>query len=119
MSDSVYSAGGVCSSIEAWNTTAVDIEELSSVVDGDLRIFVADVVKSFDAVGPLGLCTLILNIMLGLGRGTSLLLFWESFGVEMVAFLSGALSASCSFWLKCSLVPVFLRAGWGLSSTVC
>ena len=38
MSDSVYSAGGVCSSIEAWNTTAVDIEELSSVVDGDLRI---------------------------------------------------------------------------------
>ena len=68
MSDSVYSAGGRRSLIEAWNTTEVDIEEvLSGVVDGDLRIFVADVFKSFDTVGPLGLCTLILNIMLGLG----------------------------------------------------
>ena len=68
VSDSVYSAGGGRRSIEAWNSTAVDVEEVfSDVADGDLRIFVADVVKSFDTVGPLGFCTLIFNIMLGLG----------------------------------------------------
>ena len=49
--DSVFSAGGGRSSVEAWYTTALDIEEvLSGVVDSDLRLFVADVIKSFDTV---------------------------------------------------------------------
>ena len=49
--DSVFSAGGGRSSVEAWYTTALDIEEvLSGVVDSDVNLFVADVVKSFDTV---------------------------------------------------------------------
>ena len=41
----------VGSSVEAWYTTALDIEEvLSGVVDSDVHLFVADVVKSFDTV---------------------------------------------------------------------
>ena len=43
---SVLSAGGGRSSVDAW-----DLEEsLSGVLDSDVRIFVADVVKSFDTV---------------------------------------------------------------------
>ena len=38
-------------SVEAWFTTALDIEEvLSGVVQDDVHIFVADVIKSFDTV---------------------------------------------------------------------
>ena len=49
--DSVFSAGSGRSSVEAWYTTALDIEEvLSGVVDSDVHLFVADVIKSFDAV---------------------------------------------------------------------
>ena len=49
--DSVFSAGGGRSSVEAWYTTAHDIEEvLSGAVDSDVHLFVADVVKSFDTV---------------------------------------------------------------------
>ena len=43
--DSVFSARGGRSSVEAWKTTALDIEEvLSGVVDSDVHLFVADVV---------------------------------------------------------------------------
>ena len=49
--DSVFSAGGGRSSVEAWYTTALDTEEvLSGVVDSDVHLFVADVVKSVDTV---------------------------------------------------------------------
>ena len=49
--DSVFSAGGGRSSVEAWHTTALDIEEvLSGCVDSNVPLFVADVVKSFDTV---------------------------------------------------------------------
>ena len=49
--DSVFSAGGGRSSVEAWYTTALDIEEvLSGVVDSDVHLFIPDVVKSFDSV---------------------------------------------------------------------
>ena len=49
--DSVFSVGGGRSSVEAWFSTALDIEEvLSGVVDSDVHLFVADVVKSFDTV---------------------------------------------------------------------
>ena len=47
----VFSAGGGRSSVEAWFTTALDIEEvLSGVVQGDVHVFVADVIKSFNTV---------------------------------------------------------------------
>ena len=47
----VFSAGGGRSSVQAWFTTALDIEEvLSGVVEGDVHNFVADVIKSFDTV---------------------------------------------------------------------
>ena len=37
--------------LEAWHTTAVELQEvLSGIVEGDLSIFVADVVKFFDTV---------------------------------------------------------------------
>ena len=49
--DSVFSAGCGRSSVEAWYTTALDIEEvLSGAVDSDVHLFVADVIKSFDTV---------------------------------------------------------------------
>ena len=49
--DSVFSAGGGRSSVEAWYTTALGIEEvLSGAVDSDDHLLVADVVKSFDTV---------------------------------------------------------------------
>ena len=39
------------SSVEAWYTAALDIEEvLSGVVDSDIHLFVADVIISFDTV---------------------------------------------------------------------
>ena len=49
--DSVFSAGGGRSSVEAWYSTAWDIEDsLSGILDSDLHIFVADVIKSYDTV---------------------------------------------------------------------
>ena len=48
---SVFSAGEGRSSVEAWYSTALDIEEsLSGATDSDVHIFVADVIKSFDTV---------------------------------------------------------------------
>ena len=44
--DSVFGASGGRSSVEAWFTTALDIEEcLTGAVDTDVHLFVADVVK--------------------------------------------------------------------------
>ena len=49
--DSVFSAGGGRSSVEAWYTSALDTEEvLSDAADSDVHISVADVIKSFDTV---------------------------------------------------------------------
>ena len=49
--DSVFSAGGGRGSVEAWYTSALDIEEvLIGATDSDIHLFVADVVKSFDTV---------------------------------------------------------------------
>ena len=48
---SVFSAGGGRGSVEAWYTSAFDIEEvLSGAADSHVHLFVADVVKSFDTV---------------------------------------------------------------------
>ena len=49
--DSVSSAGGGRGSVEAWYTSALDIEEvLSGATDSHVHLFVVDVVKSFDTV---------------------------------------------------------------------
>ena len=49
--DSVFSAGGGRGSVEAWYTSAFDIEEvLSGSVDSHVHLFAADVIKSFDTV---------------------------------------------------------------------
>ena len=49
--DSVFSAVGCRGSVEAWYTSALDIEEvLSGASDSHLHLFVADVIKSFDSV---------------------------------------------------------------------
>ena len=49
--DSVFGAGGGRGSVEAWYTSALDIEEvLTGAADSDVHLFVADVVNSFDTV---------------------------------------------------------------------
>ena len=91
----VFSAGGGRSSVEAWFTTALDIEEvLSGVVQGDVHVFVADVIRSFDTVdrgildrvlGSLGLPgMLISSIILRLGLGSSLLLASQGCPLSMM-----------------------------------
>ena len=46
-----YSLGNGLSSVEAWFSTALDIEEVLSGTGGDqLHVMVADVIKSFDTV---------------------------------------------------------------------
>ena len=48
---SVYSLGNGFSSVEAWFSTALDIEDVLSGTGGDqLHVMVADVIKSFDTV---------------------------------------------------------------------
>ena len=49
--ESVFIAGGGRGSVEAWYTSALDIEEvLTGATDSDVHLFVADVIKSFDTV---------------------------------------------------------------------
>ena len=49
--NSVFSLGNGLSSVEAWFSTALDIEEVLSGTGGDqLHVMVADVIKSFDTV---------------------------------------------------------------------
>ena len=54
--ESVFSLGNRLSSVEAWFSTALDIEEVLSGVCGDqLHVKVADVITSFDTVDRSGL----------------------------------------------------------------
>ena len=47
----MFSLGDGLSSVEAWFSTALDIEEVLSGTGGDqLHVMVADVIKSFDTV---------------------------------------------------------------------
>ena len=49
--DSVFSAGSGRGSVEAWYTSALDIEEvLAGATDSHVHLVVADVIKSFDTV---------------------------------------------------------------------
>ena len=47
---SVYSLGNGLSSVEAWFSTALDIEDVLSGTGDQLHVMVADVIKSFDTV---------------------------------------------------------------------
>ena len=49
VSKSVFSLGNGVSSVEAWFSTALDIEEVLAQIGSDqLQVLVADVIKSFD-----------------------------------------------------------------------
>ena len=104
--DSVFSAGGGRGSVEAWYTTALDIEEvLTGAADSHVHLFVADVIKSFDTVdrgildrvlSSLGLLAwfryvFFLNTMLMFVYGLSLLQALVSPGLVLEEFLRGAL----------------------------
>ena len=48
---SVFSVGGGRGSVEAWSTSALDIEEvLTGAAGSDIHLFTADVIKSFETV---------------------------------------------------------------------
>ena len=95
--DSVFSAGGGRSSVEAWYTTALDIEEvLTGATDSHIHLFVADVVKSFDTVDrsildrvlsslglPVGFVMPSFSTVLMLGYGSSSLLDLANLGLAM------------------------------------
>ena len=95
--DSVFSAGGGRGSVEAWYTSALDIEEvLSGASDSHLHLFVCGVIKSCDTdrvlvvlVCLVGFVMLILNIMLMFGCGLSWLLALVSLGLVTEVFLKG------------------------------
>ena len=118
MPDSVFSAGGGRSSVEAWYSTALEIEE--ALVDrGDFHVhlFVADVVKAFDTVdrgildfvlGRLGLpgwfLTAYFTATLMFGCDLSSLVVWDSLGF-------GTMFIVASYLLWCS----YLEAVPGVS----
>ena len=67
--------------------TALDIEEvLSCIVDSDIHLFVADVIKSFDTVDR----SILDKVFTSLGLPASLLLEWVGHGHGMEVFLKGA-----------------------------
>ena len=102
---SVFSAGGGHSSVEAWYSTALDIEgSLSGVLDSDVHILslmlssplilltvVFWIISSVGWGCRGGLDMLILNIMLRLALGLSSLVGLVSAGLEMEVSRRGAL----------------------------
>ena len=104
----MFSLGNGASSVEAWFSTALDIEEvLSGTGDGQLHVMVADVIS------PLTLLTGPFWTVLGVGwaclSGSSLRLVLENPGVRMVVFLKVVLLVWCSLWPCMSLGAVILR----------
>ena len=101
---SVYSLGNGLSSVEAWFSTALDMDEVLSGTGGDqLHVMVADVIKSFDTIGPfLTVLCVVSGYLTGFVRfiflfivrsvfGLSLLLGLVNLGVEMVGSLRAVL----------------------------
>ena len=116
--ESVFSLGNGLSSVEAWFSTALDIEEVLSGTGGDqLHVMVADVIGSFDtvvrsildcALGRLGLpdFCFVRSIFLFIVRfvsGSSLLVVLVNRGVGMVVFPRAVLSVWFSLWFFTSL----------------
>ena len=100
VANSVYSLGNGLSSVEAWFSTALDIEDvLSSTGCDQLHVMVADVIKSFDTVDRsildcalvvlgclIGFVRFISRFIVRFGQGLSLPLGLVSPGVGMVVF---------------------------------
>ena len=113
MRKSVCSLGNGLTSVEAWFSTALDIEEvLSGTGDDQLHVMVADVIKSFDtvdrsildcALGRLGLPDwfrkFIFLFIVRFVSGLSLLLALVSHGVGMVVFPRAVPSVWFLLWL--------------------
>ena len=110
--DSVFSAGGGRGSVEAWYTSAFDIEEvLSGAADSHVHLCVADVVKFFDPVdrGIFGSC---LISSLGLPGWFRHAYFEYHAHVRLRFKLTSGLGQSCIF----PGVGIFLlRLGFSLS----
>ena len=92
---SVFSLGNGLSSVEAWFSTALDIEDVLSGTGGDeLHVMVADVIKSFDtvhlsildcALGRLGLLDIVMSVfglILLLGLVNLVKSWWYSSGLS-------------------------------------
>ena len=80
---SVFSLGNGLSSVEAWFSTALDIEEVLSGVGGDqLHVMVADVIKSFDLTDPFWIALWVVLVCLVGSGGRTLL--------ATVRFVSGS-----------------------------
>ena len=96
----VFSAGGGRSSVQTWFTTVSHVEKvLSGIIEGDVHIFVADVIKSFEIVDRgvldrvlgswvclVGFGIRILSSILWFVCGLNLL-GWDSLGPGMVGSL--------------------------------
>ena len=100
MPKSVFSLGNGLSSVEAWFSTALDIEEVLSGTGGDqLHVMVADVIKSFYTVDRsildcalvglvclVGFVGLISHFIDTFGFGLSMLRALVNLGVGTVVF---------------------------------
>ena len=125
---SVFSLGNGLSSVEAWFSTALDIEEVLSGTGGDqLHVMVADVIKSFDtvdrsilncALGRLGLpdwfrkvyfsfhSQVRLRFKLAAGLGEPWCRRWRySSGLSsQYGFYCGSLSLGVVIWMLCLML---------------
>ena len=116
----VFSAGGGPSSVEAWYTTAIDIEEvLSGVVQGDVHVFVADVVKSFDTVDR----AILDRVLSSLGLpGWFRHAYFEYHSLVWLRFKLSA-GLSIEYDVHCcvvfALVSLSVCPGWGSASVIC
>ena len=120
---SVFSLGNGLSSVEAWFSTALDVEEVLGTGGDQLHVLVADVVKSFGtvyrsildcALGRLGLPDLFrkffnFRFIVRFVFGLSLRLVLVNPGVGMVVFLNVVHLVWCSFWPCVSRGVVILR----------
>ena len=90
--DSLFSAGEGRSSIDAWYSTSLDsVESISGVVENEVHLFVADVVKSFDTSNRNILDCVLLTVVS--------LLLWDCL-VSFVMFILNIMLVygSCSNW---------------------
>ena len=121
--DFVFSGGSGRSSVEAWYTTALDIEEvLSGAADSHVHLFVTDVIESFDTVdrsildkvlSSLGLACLvspclILSIMRMFAFDVSLQLGLVSLGLVM----EYSLGLPFKYDVHCCFLPLLPWCGY-------
>ena len=110
---SVYSLGNGLSSLEAWFSTALDIEEVLSGTGGDqLHVMVADVIKSFDTVDRSTLdCALgRLGSLPDFGRSIFLLMIRFVLRPKLAAGLGEPWCRDCGIPQGCPLSMIFIVA---------